>query len=187
MEHDTDPSSRLNKQENFENKTLTSLFSSETCRICLSQNSDKLINLCECNNETKHVHESCLIQWLYEKYSTLEMVSCEYCKSPFRIKVVKKYSCDKNYSDLGEYQIYRKGLKIAFVLFFVMTLWPIATFYFTLHDKRVNFSVLFPLSLIPAICAFVFLMFCLFKLFVSISVHYQLPDKEIENNESYPN
>lgn len=183
MEQDSSPKSRLNKKENFENKTKTCLFSSETCRICLSQNSEKLINLCECNKDTKYVHESCLIQWLYEKYSSLESVSCEYCKKPFRIKIVKNYSCERNYSDLEEYQIYRKGLKVAIILLFVMILWPIATFYFTYHDKRVDFTMLFLLSLIPLTSAFAFLMLCLFKLYVTISVHYQLPNEEKYYNE----
>ncbi|OMJ66503.1 hypothetical protein SteCoe_36630 [Stentor coeruleus] len=188
MELDTSPTSRLNKNENHENKTETGLFSSENCRICLSQNSEKLINLCECKEGTKNVHESCLIQWIYEKYSTLESVSCEYCKKPFRIRILKKYSCERNYSDLEEYQIYRKGLKAAVVLFLVTILWPIATIYFTNHDNSIDFTSIFFISLIPVTCAFAFFLLCLFKLFITISTHYQLLEKQADCKElDYPN
>ncbi|OMJ96051.1 hypothetical protein SteCoe_433 [Stentor coeruleus] len=185
MEFDTSPILRLNNAESFDNKTQGSLFSSENCRICLNQNPEKLINLCECKGDTKHVHESCLIQWLYEKYSTLENIPCEYCKKEFRIRIVNKYSCEKNYSDLEEYQIYRKGIKAAVILLFVTILWPIATFYFGDHDKYTDFSASFFLSLIPVSCAFAFLMLCLFKIFITINTHYQLPDKDKDKEKDY--
>ena len=59
----------------------------EKCRICLSghEESDPLIQPCECMGTMQLVHENCLVHWLNTSFKG----RCEVCSFQFKIKRVK--------------------------------------------------------------------------------------------------
>ena len=66
------------------------------CRICYNSVKDTLVAPCRCSGSIKHIHQSCLVQWVKEKYpkefSQLlknqklrqNKIHCELCKYEYK-------------------------------------------------------------------------------------------------------
>ena len=68
------------------------------CRICFNSLKESLVSLCKCKGSIKHIHVSCLKQWLKEKYpselasilkspvKSKSKIHCELCKSELKLR-----------------------------------------------------------------------------------------------------
>jgi RING-variant domain len=66
------------------------------CRFCFNSEKGVLVTPCRCNGTIKHIHQSCLMKWLKEKYplkcyallkhpdSKNTGIQCELCKYEFK-------------------------------------------------------------------------------------------------------
>ena len=101
------------------------------CRICFNSLKENLVSPCKCKGSIKHIHVSCLKQWLKEKYPTelasilkspvksKSKIHCELCKSELKLRPHYLHPVQIMQKLQRSWQTYSVLLNIPVILFLI--------------------------------------------------------------------
>lgn len=148
-----------------------------TCRICLETDSTSLIFPCICKGNSKFVHERCLREWITVKFEDISQAHCEICKTPFKIKVLKSYKCQKNDENLEEYNKYIKILVMAFIMLVIaVSGLVVSTTVFDIKDAKTDRFISVAICALAVGISSAFFIRCLIKLLIVVNKRFVFLD-----------